>query len=288
MTIESSNRMTRWLCRPPIGRFSLNPIPENALLHCIALFPEQKDYVRPFLAKLSALLPEIDSAQENWTALAAPRPTLFGPLIWKHWKWHLLIDMTGLPQNIREIVDQARTEEVTTTAIGNHRMSAMLFLVAAPENAGPMERMQALCQIAWTLLKVGASVLVWPGGRSAWHRDRLIDIDPLSISAEHAHLFVSFDVAGPAEDRLWVRTFGMRQFGLPDLACIAANNSEDFQAADVLFNSLPPFIIKRQEALPLGDTLDLEHRKWKVTESGCSQIPCLKSDFGIQVFTRIE
>jgi hypothetical protein len=80
----------------------------------------------------------------------------------------------------------------------------------------------------------------------------------------------------------------MRQFGLPDLACVAANTPEDFEAADVLFNSLPPYIIKRQQPLPLGDTLDLEHRKWKVTETGSSQIPCLKSDLGIQVLTRIE
>jgi hypothetical protein len=251
------------------------------------LFPEQKDYMRPFLAQLSAALPGIDTAQKNWTAVTSPRPSVCGPLAWDQWKWHLLIDMTGLPKNVREIVDQARTEEVTTQAIQEHCMSAMVFLVGAPEGAGPMEQMQALCRIAWTLLKVGASVLVWPGGRSAWHRDRLIDIDPSSITAEHAHLFVSFDVAGPADDRLWVRTFGMHQFGLPDLACIAANTPEDFEAADVLLNSMPPYIIKRQQPLPLGDTLDLEHRKWKVTESGCSEILCLKSDFGIQVFTRI-
>ena len=163
----------------------------------------------------------------------------------------------------------------------------MVFLVAAPTDSGPIERMRALCEIAWAFLEVGASVLAWPSGRSAWHRDRLVDIAPSSISAEHAHLFVSFDVAGHADDRLWVRTFGMRQFGLPDLACTATNTPEDFESADVLFNSLPPYIIKRQQPLPLGDTLDLEHRKWKVTESGISQVPCLQSDFGIQVFTHI-
>ena len=115
-----------------------------------------------------------------------------------------------------------------------------------------------------------------------------MDIAPSSVSAEHAHLFVSFDLAGPADDRQWVRTFGMKQFGLPDLACIAANTPGDFDAVDVLFNSLPPYVIQRQQPLPLGDTLDLGHRKWKVFELGSSETPFLKSDFGIEVLAQIK
>jgi hypothetical protein len=267
----------------------MNPIvPDNSLLHCIVLLPAWKDYIQPLLKRLPIRLPGIDTTQKNWTAVTTPRPCLYGPYSWNEWKWHLLIGMTALPEDIRQIVDLARTEEITTQAIREHKMYVMVFLVGAPDGIEPMEQMRALCQIAWTLLDVGASVVVWPAGRSAWHCNRLIDIAPSSLSAQHAHLFVSYDVAGHADDRLWVRTFGMSQFALPDMACIVANTSENLEAVDVLFNSMPFHIIQRQEPLPLGDTLEIEHKKWKVIESGISDIPCLNSEFGIQVFSRAD
>lgn len=121
----------------------MNPIPDNPLLHCVALFPDRGDYMNPFLEQLAVAFPGIDTNQNTWTALTEPRPCVYGPLVWNPWRWHLL------------------------------------------------------------------------------------------------------------------------------------------------FDSLPPYIVGRQQPLPPDDTVDLEHRKWQVAETGASQVPCLKSEHGVQVFTRL-
>ena len=234
-----------------------------------------------------AILPETDTSQENWEAATKPRPCMFGPLEWGSWKWHLVADILGLPMEIRQVVDLARTDEIAAQAIREHKMSVMVFLMAAPKEAGVLDRMQALCKVAWALVDAGADVLIWPVGRSAIHRKWLEPVGPSAISADQAHLFVSCDFAGAIGDRFWLRTYGMSQFQLPDLACIAANTPEEVEAANVLLNSFPRYLIQRQQPIPVGDTVECEKWFWKVTESGTFDIPALRSDFGVQVFTRL-
>lgn len=266
----------------------MNPIPTSFLLNCIALFPEQADYVQPFLARLAVRLPGIVTTNKNWSAVSSPRPCLFGPLYCKGWTWQVVIDIQGLTADMRKIIDVARSEEMTTVAIRDHAMSAMSFLINAPEGATSMNKMRALCQVGWAFLDVGATAMCWPVGLSVWHRSRLIGIDPGELGAEDLHIFVSYDIAQLENDQYWLRTWGMDQFGFPDLACTASASSAEFDAANALLSSLPVLIVRRQNAIPLGDTVESAGRIWQVTESGHSNRPWLQSPYGIQVISLVN
>jgi hypothetical protein len=273
-----------------IRRFVMTtPIPETALLHCVALLPERVNVLQRAQKSLEANYPGITNDMD-WTTLSTPRKSTFGPLRHGPWQWHVLIDSGGLPADIAAIVSQCHMSHEARHEVENLRISVMIFLQVAPANANHVERMKHLCQVAWACLDGGATVVAWPSGRVAWHRDKLLSLSPSELSANDIDLFVSYGIACSLdEQQLALRTWGMGQFGLPDLVCISSKEEEDLEAADVLMMSMKTYLLDRGGPLPVGDTIELEDCLWQVVPS--LKIPdrsCIASQFGVQYFARSE
>ena len=84
----------------------------------------------------------------------------------------------------------------------------------------------------------------------------------------------------------------MGQFGLPDLAASLPSRvgEEDRLEADLsslrlLFETLPPAMIREQGILPVGGTVEVGARTWTaVGEPGSVDYPFLRSRCGVQLF----
>jgi hypothetical protein len=113
-------------------------------------------------------------------------------------------------------------------------------------------------------------------------------VNPDQIYGSHSQIFVSSQFAGPAvSSRRWVRTFGMHQFGLADIACAVAADDDgqgDLKAADKLMTMVPPYLIELGENIADGDTIEVDDSLWRVSAPQ-SNDPILKSPLGVNVYT---
>jgi hypothetical protein len=157
------------------------PIPPNPLNHCLALFEEPSNIARDFMEAFADRFPGTDTNLPEWTVLSQPRRCAFGPVRWQRWRWHILIDLEGMPPQAAEVLGQAQMSDLARDALERHQVSCMVFLTGAPENAQPGEQDRALARAAWAMLDAGADVLIWPRTGLAWHRQELEDIAPDSF-----------------------------------------------------------------------------------------------------------
>src|SRR5438309_9121552 len=119
-------------------------IPHDALNHCLLLFEQGEDVVPRFLEAFADRFPGTDANPETWAMLGQPRPCVFGPLAWQRWRWHILLDLRGMPPQVDSIMAQAQMSELAQQAVDRHQAAAMLFLTDGPETASPAEQDRAL------------------------------------------------------------------------------------------------------------------------------------------------
>ena len=266
------------------------PVPSSWLLHGVALFSDRKDHVTPFLARLHEHFSEVAVPEDAWTVQETPRPCLFGPFAADGWQWRLLFDGQGTPGIILPAVKDWMISEAAAAAIQSHQSAAMLFALKAPPGGSPLDRVRMFCKLMWEWLRLGASAIVWPAGRKAYARQELRAVDPMTLRPDQFELLVGMGPAGPTnEGRRWLRTFGLGQFELPDLACnVAAQGIEgDAQLERVknLFGSVPPYLVEGNSLLRVGEIVTLGDEEWRVAGWADEQThPFLVSDLGTQLF----
>jgi hypothetical protein len=266
------------------------PLPSNWLLHGVALFSDRKDHVTPFLARLHDHFAEVAVPEDAWTVQETPRPCLFGPFAADGWQMRLLFDGQGAPGSVLPAVKDWVMSEAALTAIQSHQSAAMLFALRAPPGSVPLERVRIFSKLMWEWLRLGASAIVWPSGRKAYARDELRAVDPMTLSPDQFELLVGMGPAGPAADgRRWLRTFGLGQFELPDLACnVTAQGTDrdsELERVKNLFGSVPPYLVAGNRLLRVGETVTLSDQEWRIAGWADKQTqPFLASDLGTQLF----
>lgn len=272
------------------GKSRLLPLPASGIAHCVLLLPQPGDYLQSFLKALEHRLPGVDPIDPSqWAVAAEPRPVSYGIVTRGAWRWHLLIDPGGMPPEVAASVMVRDFGDKVERGVECHQVCVLAFLLDAPEEATSLDKMRALCEVAWAWFDLGAEVLAFPEGRTAATREILMGIEPQHIQAEHSYLFVSngLDRVDKASTRHWVRTWGMAQFGLPDL-CAAVDTSkpvieEELASLRLLFETLPPTMIKDHGILPLGGEVTIGERVWTASKPP-DQAPKLASRFGLCYF----
>lgn len=272
------------------GEVRLRPLPVAGLAHCVLLLPEQGDYLQSFRKAFELRLPNLDPFRpHDWAVASSPRPCSFGIMAQGAWKWHILIDPAGMSPEVEAAVLDGDLGEQVKAAIERQAVCVMVFLLEGPEEATPIDRMRALCEAAWAWLDVGAEVLIWPEGRTASLRGTLIGLRPVDLEPEHSYLFVSNGVAAHQSNRsrYWLRTWGMGQFALPDLCASVVSNKPVFEAEleslKLLFETLPPAMIREHGVLPTGGTVQVGERLWTASTAP-EDAPTLASRYGLQYF----
>jgi hypothetical protein len=268
-------------------------IPDSSLIHAIAVFSSQQDHITAFARRVQRMIPGIAPDPAGWTAVREPRESLSGPLSGAGWQWHVLFDMGGIPDKLQPAVKQCRFSDAAATALRSHQSAGALFLLEAPPEVGPFERFQDFCRLTWEWLELGATAIVWPQGRKASSAAELKHLQPKDFTADDFEVCVSIAAAGkPVGGQQWLRTYGMSQFDLPDLAAQVSTDTSRFGAesayAQTLFGSLPPYFIERAAAFQPGESIELEDQVWRCTgPADAKQSPELVSGkFGTQIFVR--
>lgn len=253
----------------------------------MALLPERGEYLQSLVRALDHRIPGLEAIQPNsWAALARPRPCTFGEFRAGQWKWHVLFDPQGMTPEVSAAVRAGRLSGELLQELEAHQVCALVFLVDAPEEATPMDRMRALAEAGWAWLDLGASVLAWPEGRTAALGKTLLGIGPRDLEPEHSWLFVSSGLAHSGADSHWFRTHGLGQFSLPDLVVRVPNgrmDADELTSLRLLFERLPPAMIREHGVLPPGGQILIGSRVWTAAEPpDREQVPEMASRFGFQ------
>lgn len=153
------------------------------------------------------------------------------------------------------------------------------------------------CQVVWGWVDAGATMLALPEAQVLLPRRLLVGIEPENLTPDHGYIFLSNGLAHietekGGDRKLWLRTWGMGQFALPDLAAglPSRDGDEDRLEAELsslrlLFETLPPAMIREQGVLPVGGTVEVGNRTWtSVGEPGGVDYPFLRSRYGVQLF----
>lgn len=275
------------------GAAAGGPIPARALGHAAVLLADSQDAVGYFLAALEDRLPAVDTRALKWTALTQPRPCTYADLKAGPWAWRIVLDPQGPTEGLRASLascadttrlpvahapqwDEAPAEVLIAESLQRSHASVLVFLTEAPEDATAMEAMRALNQAVWAWMDAGALLLSWPEGRTAWSKAHLDDFRPNVLGPEELGLFVS---CGPVdlEGQQLTRTYGLGQFGLPDLVFGGPVDAAVVAGAAGL-------AVAREKGLSVGDRLEHGEGKWRVaTPATESDQAALKSRFGLLV-----
>ena len=155
--------------------------------------------------------------------------------------------------------------------------------------------MEHLCAAAWAWLEAGATAVVWPEGQSFRTQEELAGINPLRLDLRGVGLLVAWGPVGrDLSGQRWFRTWGLGQFGFPDLACAVppttGDRDEEAAAVDLLFRYLVPHVIlELGRPLALGTTTQIAHRLWHVVgPEGLGPLPFRPERNGIQLLQRVD
>lgn len=282
------------------GPASPGPIPAGAILHCVVLLPEAELRLAQFLAALPQRLatPDLEPTPQlgPWTALEQPRPCSWSDLESQDWCFRIVFDPQGIPPGLRQTVASRHPNPECSEAMEDHCACALIFLLKAPAQCSPWERFRALCRVAWGWVDAGATVISLPEAQVMLPRRLLLGTEPEQLTPDHGYLFLSNGLAEveekKGERKLWLRTWGLGQFGLPDLAAglpsrqgEEAHLEEELSSLRLLFETLPPAMIREQGVLPVGGTVQVGSRTWTaVGEPGSVDYPFLRSRCGVQLF----
>jgi len=242
----------------------------------------------------------------QWIAVERPRPCTFTDLAVGDWRFRLVFDPEGLAPAAQASVFPEEPTFEAKEIVTHHRGACLVFLTAQPETPGPpgqlhgsspegWSRFRKMADLVWAWLDAGAELLCFPEGRVHLPRRVLLPLEPEQLSPEHAYLFLSNGVADQSVSSgkrlVWVRTWGLAQFGLPDLASkLELSGSPDsmekvMKSLRLLLETLPPAMIREHGMLGAGGTVQVEEAVWRATGAP-QRLPqsFLASRFGVQLF----
>ena len=292
------------------AKAEINPIPDKALLHFVALLSNGEEALGKFLKSLEARSASMGPVQlGTWHALDRPRPCTYTDLKIGPWEFRLLFDPEGLPATLQSMVFPEEPSLETKEIVDQHRGCCLVFLTASPDAARSASqaepegwfRFRHLAQLTWAWLDAGAELLCFPEGRVYLPRRLLLPLEPDEMTPEHAYLFLSNGVAYSYQQKgqqcVWVRSWGLGQFGLPDLAAhLTMGGPTDqlevtMESLRLLMETLPPAMIRDHGILPEGGCVQVGHIQWKAVTPPRPATPdsaFLASRFGVQIFEQTQ
>ncbi len=273
----------------------LLPLPLRGLSHAVVFFDEMpKHLMTEFTNRMRAPYPDLLPLNPaRWGAASSPRSVNFGELAalvppnQDKTRWHLLVDSQGVAPEVKEAIlaGPQSPEDHLIQKLEEARAAVMVFLLedgAAPST--PMSRLQALCQPVWCLLDMGARGVAFPEGGTVLGAETLRLLQCDEIGPGHSYLFVSSGLAHRSEGKLWFRTHGMAQFGLPDLChAVVSGNPEELEdeltRTRLVLETLPPEMIAQGGVLPQGGEVVVGQRVFRAVAPP-EDHPKMRSRFG--------
>jgi len=270
---------------------ALRPIPERARLHFVALLPQTPGSLDPLRAAIARRLPEALFDPARFTERSEPRAIAWGPVEVNGHALQLLVDREGLPGAVGEAVSRAPLSPSAAAALQGHDAAVLGFLTSLSPDATPLAGARALAGLAFACLDVGASLLAFPDGRTAFTPGELEGLDPAKLTADELWLFVSRGWASPPDElgRAWVRSFGLHGFDLPDVAtriyARGLGSEDEARAADALLGNLPRYLVELGRTLQPGETAEVGQRRWRVAADP-AELPFRAGPTGVLVLRR--
>lgn len=257
----------------------LLPLPLKGLSHALVFFEGMpKSLMTDLTRRLQAEYPHLKPLNPSrWGAATEPRMVSFGELEaptddhGHEAVWHVLIDSEGVAPEVKRAVlegPQANDERMLVK-LDEAGASVLVFLLDDGERPStPMTRMLALAQPVWSLLAMGAAGVAFPEGGTMLSAETLKLLSPDELSSGHSYLFVSSGLAHTGDGGYWFRTYGMAQFGLPDLChCVPADFGdgleEELIRTRLVLETLPPEMIAQGGVLPIGGAVLVGERVFK-------------------------
>lgn len=259
----------------------LLPLPRRGISHAVVFFEKMPESVMTaFTSGLQGKYPNLQPLNpERWGAASEPRPISFGELLsddpdggWKKvTQWHILIDSQGVAPEVQAALDACpqSPDERVQQRMDEASASILVFLVTdGAEVSTPLSKMKALCRPVWQLLEMGATGVAFPEGGTVLTAETLQHLDVEDLEAGHSYLFVSSGLSEKAHNKMWFRTHGMAQFGLPDLCHGVADNlgdelEQELTRTRLLMETLPPEMIAVGGVLPLDGEVKVGPRTFK-------------------------
>jgi hypothetical protein len=257
----------------------LLPLPVGALSHAVVFFDSMpKNVMTQLTGRLQAEYPHLRPLDPaRWGAATEPRMVSFGELVadtGAHGhtaRWHLLVDSEGVAPDVQRAIlsGPQASDERLVVKLEEANASVLVFLLDDGwRPSTPTTRMRALCDPVWELLTLGASGVAFPEGGTMLSAETLKLISPSDLTAGHSYLFVSSGLAHRGESHFWFRTFGMAQFGLPDLCHAVPVNlgeelEEELTRTRLVLETLPPEMIAQGGVLPIGGSVLVGERAFK-------------------------
>lgn len=263
----------------PVDKPPLLPLPVGAISHAVVFFEAMpKNLMTRLTERMQAEYPHLRPLDPaRWGAATQPRMVSFGELeaeTGAHGhtaRWHLLVDSEGVAPDVKRAIlsgPQANDERMVVK-LEEASASVLVFLLDDGwRPSTPTTRMHALCDPVWELLDLGASGVAFPEGGTMLSAETLKLVRPADLTAGHSYLFVSSGLAHRSETHFWFRTFGMAQFGLPDLCHavpmqLGAELEDELTRTRLVLETLPPEMIAQGGVLPIGGSVLVGERVFK-------------------------
>lgn len=258
----------------------LLPLPIRGLSHAVVFYEAMpKNLMTEFTHRLLADYPLLESLDPaRWGAATEPRMVSFGELVaplgthGQKAEWHILIDSEGVASDVKRAMTDGlgAKDERLLGKLEEAGASVLVFLLEDGwRPSTPLTRLHALCHPVWRLLELGAAGVAFPEGQTMLTAETLLLLRPEDLTAHHSYLFISSGMAHRDDAHLWVRTYGMAQFGLPDLCHAIPTNLKDadleaeMTQTRLVFETLPPEMIAQGGILPLGGEVVVGERPFR-------------------------
>lgn len=270
----------------------MSPVPPSAYAQALLLIDSDSSWKEPLTKALHHRGFQFESSCFNsWLVGTKPRPLAFGSLDSGSWSVHMIVDYKGIPESSIKMLAYANDQSKTVEIAERHKLAVTVFLTRAPEEATGLDRMRELAKVIWSWLDIGGELALWPEGNQGTFRETLIGLEPENLTSEHCYLFMS---NGPdtkvQDDRPWLRTFGLGQFGLPDLCTRLseeqAKDEEVLTSLRMLFEVVPPPMIEAQGMLPWDKEYEVLGIRWKPVAADYRP-EGLASRHGLQYFEQV-
>jgi hypothetical protein len=259
----------------------LLPLPTKGISHAVVFFEELPPSVMTSLTtSLKEDYPNLQPLNpRRWGAASVPRPISFGEMLsddpdggWNRvTRWHILIDSEGVAPEVKAaiVAGPQQPDERFHQKMEEAGACALVFLLGDGSDAStPISKLKGLCRPVWRLLELGATGVAFPEGGTMLNADTLRMLPVESLEAGHSYLFVSSGLAEKDHGKLWFRTHGMAQFGLPDLCHGVSEDlgdklEEELTRTRLLMETLPPEMIAVGGVLPVGGEVQVGPRVFR-------------------------
>ncbi len=279
-----------------VDELPLLPLPVGGVSHAAVFFESlPKSLMTELLSRMRQDYPDLAELDPSrWGAVAEPRPINFGEISVKGSgeqpgsRWHLLIDSQGVAPEVQQAICSGPQsfDERIATKMEEAGACVLLFLLEDGESPSTgVSKMRTLCRPIWRLLEMGALGVAFPEGGTMLSAETLRLLSPEDLTAGHSYLMVGSGLAEKVDGVLWFRTYGMAQFGLPDLCLRVEPSAEDdledaLLKARLLLETLPAEMIAQGGVLPQGGTVLVGERVFEATPPPEKLPPSLRSRFG--------